>query len=378
MQTTRLVLDAFINFNLLLCLALGLWQLARYGLGLLGLKQAHALHLQLLNAMFLAVLASPLITLAIGILRQEGLIAPTAQLSLSDYALAYYLNGNFGMRPTEFADLLSLRDTATMALLEQASPLALGLTLAFVIGAGLVLLRLVSHALRVRRVVSQAYVWRRLGRVELRLTDATSVPFSTRGIWRHYVVIPSGMLAQRRDLRIALAHEFQHLRQGDAGWEIALEVLRPLLFWNPAFMAWKGRVEALRELACDQYLISRRRTGPREYADCLLRVCASSLNDPLRMKLQRTAVPLVMPVLTGNRRPGLALRERVAAMLDVTAPQAGRTTGRLALMCLLVGVSLGAIGIQRQGGWSQDRLMLATIVNLERLDQRPGFAMRGY
>jgi hypothetical protein len=378
MPTTRLVLDAFINFNLLLGLALGLWHLARAGLGCVGLRRAHALHLRLLNGMFLALLASPLISLAVSLLRQEGLIAPTAQLSISDYALAQYLNGSFGMRPTEFEDLLSLRDTATTALLDLSSPVALGVAVAFGAGATLVLLRLCRQAIRVRRVVSQAYVWRRFGRIQLRLTEATSVPFSTRGIWRHYVVIPASMLGNRDDLRIAVAHEFQHLRQGDTAWEIVLEALRPLLFWNPAFRLWKGRVEALRELACDQLVLARRRAVPFEYADCLLRVCAASLEDPVRPGLRCTTVPLVIQARAGSRKPAAALRARVTAMLDVAAPQSGRLAGRLALLCLVFGVSAGAIGIQRQGGWSQDRLLLATIVNLERLDQRPGFAMRGY
>ena len=29
---------------------------------------------------------------------------------------------------------------------------------------------------------------------------------------------------------MALAHEFQHLRQGDISWEIMIEFLRPLFF----------------------------------------------------------------------------------------------------------------------------------------------------
>jgi hypothetical protein len=36
---------------------------------------------------------------------------------------------------------------------------------------------------------------------------------------------------------------------------------------------------------------------------------------------------------------------------------------------MLAGVLLSAMAIQSPGDWSQDRLMLSTIVNLERLDE---------
>jgi beta-lactamase regulating signal transducer with metallopeptidase domain len=180
------------------------------------------------------------------------------------------------------------------------------------------------------------------------------------------------------DMGIALAHELQHLRQSDTGWEIGLELLRPLFFWNPVFSLWKRQMESLRELACDQQLLARGRTAPRAYADCLLRVCAASLGAGPQGRSVAVTVPLVLAASPGNHRRAAALEARLTALLDAGVPQPRRWVGALALSVLLFGLSIAAVGVQRQGGWSQDRLMLATIVNLERLDQRPGFAVRGY
>ena len=58
---------------------------------------------------------------------------------------------------------------------------------------------------------------------------------------------------------MAIAHELQHMRQTDVGWEIGLKTLRLMFFWNPVFHVWKRAVDRLRELACDQQLLAHDR-----------------------------------------------------------------------------------------------------------------------
>ncbi len=48
-------------------------------------------------------------------------------------------------------------------------------------------------------------------------------------------------LARRTNLAVSLAHEFQHLRQGDIEWEILLEAIKPIFFLNPAFHGGSAR-----------------------------------------------------------------------------------------------------------------------------------------
>jgi hypothetical protein len=44
------------------------------------------------------------------------------------------------------------------------------------------------------------------------------------------------------DLKVALTHPSQYLRQGDIDWEISLAAMRPLFFWNPALILKKRQV----------------------------------------------------------------------------------------------------------------------------------------
>jgi len=61
----------------------------------------------------------------------------------------------------------------------------------------------------------------------------------------------------------------------------------------------------------------------------------------------------------------------VAAALDGPCRFAARRWAAPAgLLALTVTITLAALAIQRPGDWSQDRLMLSTIVNLERLEAR--------
>ena len=95
------------------------------------------------------------------------------------------------------------------------------------------------------RIVRQSHAWRKLGRVKIGLSDRTLGPLSTRGLRNYYIVIPSHMLGQKYEMKVSLAHELQHLRQGGIEWEILLKVLKPIFFWNPAYHAWKRQVEHL-------------------------------------------------------------------------------------------------------------------------------------
>jgi beta-lactamase regulating signal transducer with metallopeptidase domain len=177
------------------------------------------------------------------------------------------------------------------------------------------------------------------------------------------------MLAEPDDMRIALGHELQHIRQRDVDWEIWMECLKPFFFWNPAFHIWRRQVEELRELSCDRQVLDRKGYDVAAYCQCLLRVCHNSLK---RKRLFGLDAPVVALVQTENRlfghRSAHVLRTRMEALIDGKAEK--RPTALAALMLApLIGLTfLAAISIQRPGDWSQDRLMLSTIINLERLE----------
>jgi beta-lactamase regulating signal transducer with metallopeptidase domain len=234
--------------------------------------------------------------------------------------------------------------------------------------------RFALNAWRLRRILRASFAWRRFGRLHLCLTDATHVPFSTRGLRNHYIMIPTALLSDRPGLQMAIAHELQHMRQGDVGWEIGLETLRLMFFWNPIFHVWKRAVDRLRELACDQHLLARGRFDPVAYSDCLLRICRNGLSQRHVSLVSHGTVGMVQttPTIMGAD-PIAFLRYRITSLLAVTPPARGRSFGLILLAPLVMALAIGSVAMQHRGEWSHDRLMLSTIVNLERLQPSFGY-----
>ena len=365
----NVVFDSFVNANILFVVAFALWRIARFGLDHLGMKHAYATQLKLLNTTFLAIVFSPFLVLGITTLQQKGL-GPVINLNLSDMVVSYYLNGGLEMRATEFERLISMRDTFSGNVLRADGMLSFMVLAAFASGLVLGALRLGHSIFCLIQIVSTSYAWRSFGRVKLRLSDRTLVPFSTRGFRNYYIVVPSNMLANSDDLRVSIAHEFQHLRQGDIEWEILLESLKPFFFLNPAYHAWKRQVEDLRELACDSQVLTSGRIGIKTYAETLLSVCQQSLRKDRAFVVAMPKVTLV----TADRivlRDGRAsfLEQRITTLFNARRLRHPRLVYASIILPLLAVIMLSAVAIQRPGDWSQDRLMLSTVVNLERLDE---------
>jgi len=363
------ILDAFIDANILILVAFTLWSLVRFGLRRAGLQHSYGTQLKLLNSVFLSIVCSPFLILLFHAAQNSG-VAKSVNINLSDTVVSYFLNGSFEMKATEFERLLTLRDTFTSGVMSGSGWIAIVAIAAFsgglILGAG----RLIYSMFCLHKIVATSYELRSFGRLRLRVSDRVLVPFSTRG-WRNYhVVIPSHMLERGQELRVSLAHEFQHIRQGDIEWEIVLEALKPLFFLNPAYHAWKRRVEDLRELSCDQEVLTRGRIGVRAYCDTLLSVCQQTLR---RDRTFVIAVPKVT-LVTADRsslREGQAsfLEQRINSLLDRRILRHPRLIYAAITLPLVALIMLTAIAIQSPGDWSQDRLMLSTVVNLERLDE---------
>ena len=359
------VIDAYIDINILLLLALVLWLASRSLLRVAGMKHAYSAQLNLLNGIFLATLLLPVI-IAFG---SKTLLSTGAEgINLSDFVLAQYLNGSFEMRPSVMESLLSFRHKFSVEIATLSTPFAATLVGLLALGVALSAMRLVTGILRLRKIVDASFVWRQFGNLQLRLSDTVSVPFSTRTFSRRIVIIPSNMLENSAELGIILKHEFQHLRQRDLEWEIALELLKPLFFWNPAFCIWKRKMETLRELSCDQNVVSRTKMDITAYCACLLKVCKNSLARP---KLFAVTVPRVALVETRTSLfgPNAAneLRDRLMSLVEYDAKQCSKAVFVFIFAPLLATILFVTIAIQQPKDWSHDRLMLASIINLERL-----------
>ncbi len=369
MMAGEVLLDAFINANILICVAFALWFALRGVMWGVGLKHAYSTQIRLLNTVFLTVLSAPLIVAGFNALQKTG-VTPAVKVNLSDIALSYYLKGGIAMKATDFEGLMQLRDTFLLNILAGAGLVSKVLIAAFFVGLIIGLTRLVYSMFCLWRIVSGSYHWREIGRVKLRLSDRTLVPFSTRGLWSYYVVIPSHMLGQSDEMRVTLAHEFQHIRQGDLEWEIVLEALKPLFFLNPAYHAWKRQVEALREFNCDSQVLSKGRINAKVYCDTLLSICQKTLRRDRSFVIAVPKVTLVTAdrssLIKGKRS---FLERRILSVLNLKRLPYERLLFAALAVPLFSAMALTSVAIQRPGDWSHDRLMLSTVVNLERLDE---------
>lgn len=374
------LLDAYLDVNLLLVFVCVLWFAFSRLLDIAGLAHAVTARLRMLRVVFLAVLVGPVFAAVIVLLGRTGYAEPVQSVNLTDFIVSQYLQGRFAMDASALEELLSLRSRVAEVLFTPAGRGVLALVAA---GGLLCLARLSWSVVKLRRVIAESHLWRRFGPVDLRLSDTVTVPFSTRGLSRRIVVLPSSMLERAADLKIALGHELQHLRQGDVEWEIALGLVRPFLFWNPAFHLWKHQVEELRELSCDRQVIARRRYDLAAYCDCLLRVCHDGLR---RRRLLAVEAPVVALLRTENRlfggRSAALLRRRMMSVIDGRAERHPRLAFAILSVPALAVTLTAAVAIQKPGDWSEDRIMLSTIVNLERLQAVNGpvpmFGSPGY
>lgn len=369
MMAGELLLDTFINANILICVAFTLWIAVRAVMERTRMKHAYATQLRLLNTIFLAIVAAPLVAMSFHALQSLG-VARGVSLNLSDAVVAYYLNGGFDMKASEFETLVLARDSFVFNVLTGAGLIAQLAIAAFSLGVLVGLARLFYSVACLWRIVSGSYAWRRFGRIHLRLSDRTLVPFSTRGLLNYYVVLPSHMLGEAEDMKVSLAHEFQHIRQHDLEWEILLEALKPIFFLNPAYHAWKRQVEELREFNCDARVLSTGRIGVRTYCETLLSVCQNTLR---RDRAFVIAVPKVTLVtadrsnLIGSKMSMLEMR--ITSLLDSKRIRCERLLYLAITVPLVCVLMLTTLAIQQPGDWSYDRLMLSTVVNLERLDE---------
>jgi len=212
---------------------------------------------------------------------------------------------------------------------------------------------------KLRRVIENCYSWKINGAVNLLISSETAIPFSARFMGRNLIVIPSALLPYAADLRVAIAHEGQHLRNRDTIWENYLQIVKLLYFWNPAIYLWKREFDQARELACDEIVLKRRSISQRAYGDCLLRVCklaSGSVLNP-RFSIGMISLPLI------KTRGSSFLLKRIRTL----GPN--RQSGGLynlysmsAVMIVLV-FSMSVL-VHETNSWSVGTLSLDTMVNL--------------
>ncbi|GGE61973.1 M56 family metallopeptidase [Actibacterium pelagium] len=355
------LLNTYIDLNLLLLAGAMIWLALRWGLARIGLGAAFLPQLRLMNWMIIILALSPVFASAVS----HWIVARPP--NLSDMLVSQYLQGNVQMSASDFEALLGAREEGVRALLSMQSVGAKALLAGFFLGALFCFGQTALAVIRLRNIVSRAFHWKRIGTVNLMFSDTAKVAFSTRGLFKRYVILPSTLLQSPKDLRLTISHEIQHFRQRDIEFELLLEVLRPMLWWNPAFHIWRREVRQMREYACDQALISRPNFDARAYCECLIRACTVAAQERAYFTRRTPAVALVDRRET---RRSSSLYRRILHVADGAGRPGSRASWTMVSCLLVFAVFSTAVMIQRPAEWSHDRIMLSTVVNLERMAKR--------
>ncbi len=368
------IFDVYIDLNITLAITALVWLSVKLLMARFGNKLDFPVQLGLLNGLFALILLSPLAVAGYQHLLAAQVVPATMSVNLSDFAVSQYLHGGIAIPAEDFQSLLGLRARLSENVLTMSPGVGAGIALVLFAGFAWFASKLALSFVRLNRMLASCHDWRRNGRVHLLLSDHALVPFSARGIFNHYVVVPSELLGEPDDLKLVLKHEFQHLRQGDVTWEIGLELLRPLFFWNPFFYVWKSEVERLRELACDQRVAEDAHVDLRSYCMCLLRAAQAGLKKRQDQVARERSVGVASVALIEvqdrllRRSPAQKLRRRVEALLETNRVRPHWGLIGLAVLPMTAVIFLTALSLQKPADWSHDRLMLSAVINLERLE----------
>lgn len=146
----------------------------------------------------------------------------------------------------------------------------------FAIGFLFSLGKLLVNLHRLRRLLENSILIRKIGNVRVLVSDSIRIPFSTLAGPGASVVLPSDALIRSKDVKMIVKHEIHHHRNGDTLWVLAMEFAVCCFYLNPIIYFWKKEITEVQEFACDERLISQMRVSMREYGQCLVHIAESA------------------------------------------------------------------------------------------------------
>lgn len=360
------------NFTLIAALA-GVWLFEKISTQL-KLQNAYRLHSHLaiaaLCSAFLPLILAPALPYLASIFTLNG----------TELLVSQFLKGNVSLSATQINDALAVKDSVASALSEGSSWLSrFGLGL-FVTAAMCRLLYIGFNILKIRRHLAKTTRIRSSRRVDIRCSDRITIPFSTRGLFRYHIVLPTSLMIDPHNRKIALGHEAQHIRQGDVDWEIFLSFVSPLFVLNPAFWMLSDRIRRYREYTCDAAFLKTGKVALRDYCHLLLDIAAdaSRRNQQGSTANHAASVPFLGRTGVFQRSPDHVLRQRIMTLSEgarLMDQGASRLVNYGPAFLLVLVMCVGILMSAKPLDWSHDRLMLSAVVNLERLDRINGFGV---
>lgn len=150
------------------------------------------------------------------------------------------------------------------------------LWLLFLIGVLFFVVKYYLSILKIRKTLARGFVFKKIGRLQILISDELTIPIAVHLGKCAYILIPSSLVTNAKHFRLAVLHELQHHRQKDTLWVHWIYLIRTLFFWNPIIYWGASRIHEIQELACDENLIGRKDVSIREYCHCLVTVAKSA------------------------------------------------------------------------------------------------------
>lgn len=191
---------------------------------------------------------------------------------------------------------------------------------------GNILIRDIFNLIKIKR---RSFIVKQLGKFRIYVNEQIQVPFSYWMPGEANVVMPSALVASKKDYRMALAHELQHHRQGDTKWVYVIWGLRLICVINPFVHLWNKWISEIQEFACDETLVDQNKVESQAYARCLVEVAQTAINQKY--------VPVCATGLTFLVERNI-LKRRIEKMFTKTPIKIGRSISfsvGVALACLM-------------------------------------------
>ncbi len=125
---------------------------------------------------------------------------------------------------------------------------------------------------RLRALLAEAVPYRTSGKLIIKVSRHCHIPFSVVLLNKAYIVLPVSLFSSSKNVKIAIAHEGQHHRNGDCLWAYFIEGLRIIFCGNPGVTRWNRILSELQEFSCDEALVGRPKISAHDYGYCLFHV----------------------------------------------------------------------------------------------------------
>jgi beta-lactamase regulating signal transducer with metallopeptidase domain len=140
-------------------------------------------------------------------------------------------------------------------------------------------LRYIKTLITLNNLKRDSFCRHEINNVKILFQPSIEIPFCWSSLKKHYIALPYSFLERNTDLRLAIRHELQHIRQGDTHWLHFFMLIKIFCFWNPFVKLWINYLNELQEFSCDETLVLRKKTSITDYAQCLVNTTVDTLNS---------------------------------------------------------------------------------------------------